>query len=118
MAKESVEWDDKAFRAALTTALHSIKDSSATAIYRTGMRVVNATKRLASVDTGRLRSSYLSKPGMDSRGPYALVGSTVDYAGYVEFGTMYQSAQPHFRPGLLSAVEAWAQEAAQIKPRI
>lgn len=115
---ETVEWDDKAFRAALATALHSIKDSSATAIYRTGMRVVNATKRRAPVDTGRLRSSYASHPGMDSRGPFVTVGSTVLYAGFVEFGTMYQTAQPHFRPGLLSAVEAWAQEAAQIKPRI
>jgi hypothetical protein len=28
------------------------------------------------------------------------IGSTVDYAVYVEFGTRFQAAQPYLRPGL------------------
>jgi phage gpG-like protein len=39
------------------------------------------------VDTGRLRSSIRSELSSDGEGQYALVGSDVEYAVFVEYGT-------------------------------
>ena len=78
-----------------------------------GLRVVRLAKRFCAVDTGRLRSSITI---VDSEGvislpqvskdvlitpsvPYSVrVGTGVVYAGFVEFGTVFQSAQPFLRP--------------------
>lgn len=111
-------FDDTAFHAALKRALNSIEDGSAKALYTTGNRIVSETKRRAPVDTGRLRASYIAHPGHDGRGPYVQVGTSLFYAAYVEYGTRHQHSQPHFRPGLLAGIEAWAQAARQITPRI
>lgn len=113
---DRVDFNDSAWRAGLKRALNNIKDGSATAVYLTGQRAAADIKRRAPVDTGRLRSSYNSIPGVDGRGPFARVGSSVQYATYVEYGTLHQHAQPHFRPGILRAVELWAQAASQIRP--
>lgn len=55
-------------------------------------------RRLAPVDTGRLRASIhheLTKTATEIAGA---ILSGVDYAVHVEWGTIYQSAQPHMRP--------------------
>ena len=54
--------------------------------------------RLVPVDTGRLRAdiSHFVEPD----GRFALLGTNVDYAVYVELGTFKQVAQPFIRPGL------------------
>lgn len=49
------------------------------------------------VDTGTLRSSYhVTQKGKDS----VEVGTNVEYAAYVEYGTKFQHAQPHVRPAI------------------
>lgn len=53
------------------------------------------------VDTGRLRSSLRWALAVDGRGLYGLVGSDVEYAGFVHDGTRYITAQPF----LLEALE-------------
>lgn len=50
----------------------------------------------APVDTGRLSASIANEVFDD----YALIGTNVEYAPYVELGTSRQEAQPYLRPAL------------------
>ena len=64
-----------------------------------GFVVENEAKRLAPVDTGRLRSSITHEADEDG----VVVGTNVKYAVYQELGTRYQNPQPFLVPGLLNA---------------
>jgi HK97 gp10 family phage protein len=70
---------------------------------RRSIRVERAAKRACPVDTGRLRSSIARETGRDERGLVARIGTDVDYAAYVEFGTGRMSARPYLRPALDAA---------------
>jgi HK97 gp10 family phage protein len=61
-----------------------------------GRIVQGQSKRLVPVDSGRLRNSI----SMDVKRDVAIVGTNVEYAPYVEYGTRRQSAQPYLRPAL------------------
>lgn len=86
--------------------------------YETGLIVEGHAKAFAAVDTGRLRGSItvqaadgqgtqteapatardqIGKPNAEGE---VYVGTAVDYAPYVEYGTMRSSAQPFLRPAL------------------
>lgn len=68
-------------------------------IIRAGNLVEASQKLFSPVDTGNLRSS------IDQVFPDKLivqVGTSVEYAPYVELGTSRQPAQPFIRAGLLS----------------
>jgi HK97 gp10 family phage protein len=67
------------------------------------VKVERQAKRLSPVDTGRLRNSITWELRTDARGLYAAVGTNVEYAPYVEFGTSKMSAQPFLRPALTAA---------------
>lgn len=67
---------------------------------KVAVRVSAEAKRLCPVDTGRLRNSITFGVDADSQGPYAVIGTNVEYAPYVEFGTRYQRAQPFLRPAV------------------
>lgn len=70
---------------------------------RRAIKVESAAKRLAPVDTGRLRSSVTHELGADSDGLVARVGTNVHYAVHQEFGTSRMSAHPFLRPALGAA---------------
>lgn len=99
-----VDVDSEAFEQALREAVSSLALRGEGALVRLGVRVQNAARELCPVDTGRLRSSVNSS-GLqrDGRGPYVEVGTNVEYARYVEFGTLNSRAQPYLRPALLEA---------------
>lgn len=54
-------------------------------------------KKRCPVDTGRLRGSITTNIISTYSGE---VGTNVEYAEYVEYGTRYQSAQPYFEPAV------------------
>lgn len=54
-------------------------------------------KQKCPVDTGRLRGSITTNIISAYSGE---VGTNVEYAEYVEYGTRYQSAQPYFEPAV------------------
>lgn len=56
-------------------------------IHKAGLLVEGDAKRLCPVDTGRLRSSITTTKGYDGDNCVATVGTNVEYAPYVEFGT-------------------------------
>ena len=60
-----------------------------------GGKIETTAKKLAPVDTGRLRSSYKHEMDGDTA---VLIGSEVEYAPYQELGTRYMRAQPHLQP--------------------
>lgn len=59
--------------------------------------VVNEAKQRAPVRTGNLRRSYHREPVDELT---QRVGTDVEYAPYVEFGTSKMAARPHFTPAL------------------
>lgn len=72
-------------------------------LLRRAVRVESAAKRACPVDTGRLRASITHDLERDSKGLVAMVGTNVDYAPHVEFGTFRTRPQPFLRPALRAA---------------
>jgi HK97 gp10 family phage protein len=69
-------------------------------------------KQMAPVDTGRLRSSISHRldyegSGIAGDGPgfVGIVGTNVEYAPHVEFGTVRMGPQAFLRPGVEQAVQ-------------
>ena len=95
---------DIRFDAAALTALFTSADGIvAKDLQRRALQVDRQAKHLCPVDTGRLRDSITNELGRDSIGLYALIGSNVEYAIYVELGTSRMAAQPFLRPALQAA---------------
>lgn len=83
----------------------TVKDNSASvkaqysAAKKRSLEVIGLTaegyaKKACPVDTGRLRNSITHETDEDA----AYIGTNVEYAPPVEFGTIHQSAQPFLRP--------------------
>lgn len=94
-----VIWDG----AALNALLRGPSGGVAKDLARRALSVDRTAKRLCPVDTGRLRASINWRLEADARGLLAIVGTDVEYAPYVEFGTSRMSAQPFLRPALEAA---------------
>lgn len=66
-------------------------------------------KAITPVDTGRLRNSITASSHLlDGRLPTGEgeVGTNVEYAPYVEYGTRFQKPQPYMRRGAENSVPA------------
>lgn len=59
-----------------------------------GLKAESYAKMLCPVDTGNLSDRITHDKDNDS----AYVGTNVDYAPYVEFGTVKMRAQPYLKP--------------------
>lgn len=66
------------------------------ALEEIGLVAEGYTKRACPVDTGRLRNSITHI--IDEGGKCAVIGTTVEYAPYVELGTRHQKPQPYLKP--------------------
>lgn len=89
--------------AALDRLLVSPSGPIAADLARRAVRVDRAAKQLCPVDTGRLRSSITWQIQRDTQGLLAVIGTNVEYARYVELGTIHTAAQPFLRPALGAA---------------
>lgn len=98
-----VDVDSSDFMAKLAKAFSQLELDSAQGLEHTGIDVVNRSREMTPVDTGRLRAGATHVMGKDSVGPYCDVGSNVNYDPYVELGTENMDAQPHWRPALAEA---------------
>ena len=61
-----------------------------------GVMVQGTAKRLVPVDSGNLRGSINREVYADR----AEVGTNVEYAEHVEYGTRHMEAQPYLRPAI------------------
>lgn len=68
------------------------------ALINSALIVERDAKINAPVDTGRLRQSITHKEDFGSENPAVEVGTNVEYAKHVEFGTSRQSAKPFLFP--------------------
>lgn len=75
---------------------------------RLAQEIVNIAKVLAPVDTGRLRASIVWTLGSTAAGLFAEVGTNVEYAAHVEFGTINMAAQPYLIPAIQSVLGSGA----------
>lgn len=86
----------------LRAALLQLTDEGARAtrreIKRAALAVEGGAKERCPVDTGRLRASVTHEVAPD--GLSAVVGTNVEYAPYIEFGTSRMHAQPFLFPAL------------------
>jgi HK97 gp10 family phage protein len=95
--------------AALNEMLRGPAGVVARDLARRAVRVESAAKDNASgrpgpnVITGRLRGSITWRLGADAEGLYADIGTNVEYAPYVEFGTSRAPAYPFLGPALEAA---------------
>ena len=74
-----------------------IKQAITAALEVVGGTAERHVKEVTPVDTGRLRNSITHAPVSES---VEMVGTGVEYAVYVEFGTSKMGAQPYLRPGV------------------
>ncbi|WP_407553075.1 HK97 gp10 family phage protein [Streptomyces sp. Pv4-95] len=83
----SARIDTRSYERGLRRYLGRMSDDVKRAVERTGTDVQNEARRLAPVDTGRLRSSIVSRREGGIRGVGYAVGTNVNYAAAVEYGT-------------------------------
>jgi len=89
--------------AAIAQLFESPQGPVAKEIARRTIRVHNRAKQLCPVDTGRLRSSISWRLERVGGTVVGVVGTNVEYAPYVEFGTRHNRSQPFLRPALDAA---------------
>lgn len=95
----------------ITSNRDLIEQASAEAIARAleaiGLQAEGYAKMKCPVDTGRLRNSITHT--YDSFDQKAYIGTNVEYAAYVEFGTSKTKAQPYIKPAVVDHAEEYKQ---------
>ncbi len=76
-------------------ALKGMDKAKAQALEIIGGKAEGYAKKLCPVDTGNLRNS-ITHARMDEN--TEVIGTNVEYAPYVELGTVRMSARPYLRP--------------------
>lgn len=89
--------------ASLRLAIAGLEVKTEEALWRLALQIQNYARLLAPIDTGRLRSSIFARRG----GGVVEIGSNVNYAVYVEFGTRHMAAQAYLRPALMMGAQDW-----------
>ena len=73
------------------------------ALEKIGLRAETHAKKYCPVDTGRLRNSISHTQSGDTE----YIGTNVEYAPYVEFGTSKQKAQPYLKPAVTNHIDEY-----------
>lgn len=107
-AAAGVDLDDEGFRRGIAEWWSTIQVNGPRDLMRLGQKMRGESMKLCPVDTGRLRSSITVTQGRDGKGFFVDVGTNVEYASYVEYGTARSPAQPFIRPAYILAGQWWA----------
>ena len=83
------------FTSHVPQALDAMEHAKSTALELIGGKAESYAKKLCPVDTGRLRNSITHARYDENT---EVIGSNVEYAPYVELGTVKQTPQPYLRP--------------------
>jgi HK97 gp10 family phage protein len=99
-ASASARLNTRAYERGLRRALGGMSNDVKTAVNRTRIDVQNEARRRAPVDTGRLRSSIVSRAENSGRRVGYVVGTNVGYAAAVEYGTAPHVIKPKHKKAL------------------
>lgn len=98
---------DKTDLVRISVKMDVIKDYDAKApLNKLGARTIHGAMRDCPVKTGRLRSSLM----YEVDGNTCEMGTNVEYAPYVEFGTYIQEAQPYLYPNFNAAMTQFEED--------
>ena len=84
--------------------LRATKEQRARALEAVGMQAENYAKLLCPVDSGNLKNSITHDRGGED---FEIVGTNVEYAPYVEYGTQRMKAQPYIKPAVEEHVDEY-----------
>ncbi|MGV9579728.1 HK97-gp10 family putative phage morphogenesis protein [Streptomyces sp. NPDC003509] len=99
-ASATTRINTRAYERGLRRALGGMSDDVKRAVERTRIGVQNEARRRAPVDTGRLRSSIVSRSEGSGRTVGYVVGTNVNYAAAVEYGTAPHVIKPKNKKAL------------------
>ena len=85
--------------------LSEFEQAIARALERIGSQAEGYAKDLCPVDTGRLRNSITNKVEESEESVY--IGTNVEYASFVELGTVKQKAQPYLKPAVANHAKTY-----------
>lgn len=94
---------DVTFNNNANEVLEEFHEQIAVALETIGLVAEGYAKRLCPVDTGRLRNSI--SHAVDNNAAY--IGTNVDYAVYVEMGTVKTRAQPYLKPAIVDHADQY-----------
>ena len=83
--------------------LEEFREQIDVALETIGLVAEGYAKRLCPVDTGRLRNSITHTTDDEA----AYIGTNVEYAVYVEMGTVNTPAQPYLKPAVTDHVNEY-----------
>ncbi|MCX4994261.1 HK97-gp10 family putative phage morphogenesis protein [Streptomyces longwoodensis] len=99
-ARTSASINTRAYERGLRRFFGGMSEDVKRAVDRTRMDVQNEARRRAPVDTGRLRSSIVSRAEGGGRSLGYVVGTNVSYAAAVEYGTAPHVIKPKYKRAL------------------
>lgn len=73
-------------------------NTSGEEIKKTALSIERNAKQRTPVDTGRLRGSITTKINESVGGVEAEIGTNVEYANFIEYGTRKKAARPFLNP--------------------
>ena len=76
--------------------LKGLSDAMERALNRIGLAAEGYAKKKCPVDTGNLRNSITNEVVQPEKAVY--IGTNVEYAAYVELGTVRTKAKPYLKP--------------------
>lgn len=82
---------------------NALDDSIIRALEKIGLTAEAYAKLKCPVDTGRLRNSISHSRSDDT----AYIGTNVEYAAYVELGTVNTRAQPYLKPAVADHISEY-----------
>lgn len=88
------------------------------AVRNTAFKIEASAKRAAPVDTGRLRGSITTEFKSSNSNPKAEVGTNVEYAPYIEYGTIKMAAKPFLNPAYDRHIDDFEAEVSRIVRRV
>ncbi|MGJ5895149.1 HK97 gp10 family phage protein [Streptomyces niveiscabiei] len=99
-AEATTTINTRAYERGLRRWFGGMSDDVKRAVDRTRIDVQNEARRRAPVDTGRLRSSIVSRAESSGRSVGYVVGTNVNYAAAVEYGTAPHVIKPRNKKAL------------------
>ena len=86
------------YQSNLGSVLKATDEQLARAATAIGLIAESHAKQLCPVDTGYLRNSITN--ATEDNGHTVVIGTSVEYAPYVELGTRRMKARPYLRPAI------------------